>query len=435
VDPGHALNDVACPSASQCTGVDDGGAEITFNPQSPGTPSPVRLEAGHALPAVACVSITQCTALDDTGNELTFNPQSPGTPSPTSIDSNRGLDLTCPTSNQCTAIDTAGQQVTFFPLSRSEFPPHPIDTGAQLAAVACRTSTGCVAIDENGGAVEGDPRGTGAWTAVPVAGGALSAVQCPSPTECVAVEASGDVFTGTNGPLPPTPGTWRRPSISGTPEQTKTLIASPGAWSGGPTSYSYQWERCTSGGRRCAAIAGAVGRTRVLTTADVGHRLRVLVDAYNITGGGPTQRSAPTRTVRPVVSLALKQGSLAGVAGGAPRLALKLALPTGSPPLRTVTISLPRGVNVSHARRHAIHVVGTHRHLRFRLRGGGRRLKIICLSRTSGLWISVPAAVLSIDPSLSGLVRTHRLRAVRLLLLITARYGGRTRGPMKIPAR
>lgn len=29
---------MACPSSSQCTAVDYGGREVTFNPNSPGTP-------------------------------------------------------------------------------------------------------------------------------------------------------------------------------------------------------------------------------------------------------------------------------------------------------------------------------------------------------------------------------------------------------------
>ena len=38
------LDGVACPSTSQCTAVDFGGYEVTFNPNSPGNPTPTKID-------------------------------------------------------------------------------------------------------------------------------------------------------------------------------------------------------------------------------------------------------------------------------------------------------------------------------------------------------------------------------------------------------
>ena len=78
VDPGLSLNSVACPSSTQCTGVDGGGQEVTFNPISPGIPSPATVDGTNTLNGVACPSTTQCTAVDSTGQAVTFNPAAPG---------------------------------------------------------------------------------------------------------------------------------------------------------------------------------------------------------------------------------------------------------------------------------------------------------------------------------------------------------------------
>src|SRR5438067_681499 len=88
---GRALKAVACPSASQCTGVDAAGREVTFNPTAPGTPTPALIDVGGDLRGVACPSASQCTAVDQKGREVTFNPTAPGTPTPVTIDSGANL--------------------------------------------------------------------------------------------------------------------------------------------------------------------------------------------------------------------------------------------------------------------------------------------------------------------------------------------------------
>ena len=86
------------------------------------------------------------------------------------------------------------------------------------------------------------------------------------------------------------------PVISGTAQQGGVLSASTGSWSNSPTSYSYQWEDCDSGGASCGAISGASGSSYTLTGSDVGHTLRVVVTASNV-GGSTPATSAATGTV------------------------------------------------------------------------------------------------------------------------------------------
>jgi hypothetical protein len=86
------------------------------------------------------------------------------------------------------------------------------------------------------------------------------------------------------------------PQISGTAQQGQSLTASTGSWSGSPTSYGYQWQRCNSTGGACAAVSGATASSYALTSSDVNSTMRVLVSAKNA-GGTTTALSAQTAVV------------------------------------------------------------------------------------------------------------------------------------------
>jgi hypothetical protein len=87
------------------------------------------------------------------------------------------------------------------------------------------------------------------------------------------------------------------PVISGTPSEGQTLSASPGTWSAGPTSYSYQWYRCNVALTDCRGIAGAAAPSYVVAAGDVGSRLIVTVIASNATGDSFEEASEATATV------------------------------------------------------------------------------------------------------------------------------------------
>jgi beta-glucanase (GH16 family) len=83
------------------------------------------------------------------------------------------------------------------------------------------------------------------------------------------------------------------PALSGTATSGQTLSASSGAWTGtSPLVYSYQWQRCDSGGNGCAAIAGATAASYQASAGDVGSTLRARVTAANAAGSSAAESDA-----------------------------------------------------------------------------------------------------------------------------------------------
>ncbi|MDQ6836145.1 MAG: hypothetical protein M3016_08155 [Actinomycetota bacterium] len=88
------------------------------------------------------------------------------------------------------------------------------------------------------------------------------------------------------------------PTISGIPQQGRTLTANPGSWTASPNSYSYQWLRCDHTGSGCQTILGAKSPSYKLVKRDVGSTIEVQVTATNSVGSG-TANSAATAVVGP----------------------------------------------------------------------------------------------------------------------------------------
>jgi hypothetical protein len=95
--------------------------------------------------------------------------------------------------------------------------------------------------------------------------------------------ATNQVYRALTGVVPVNSA---RPAIGGTSTVPgQTLTASAGEWRFAPNAFAYEWQRCeTTAAASCVAITGAVAQTYVISTADAGNGLRVLVSATNANG-------------------------------------------------------------------------------------------------------------------------------------------------------
>jgi hypothetical protein len=141
--------------------------------------------------------------------------------------------------------------------------------------------------------------GATSQTYVPVAGDAGHTLRVQE----TASNAAGSSSPASSAPTasvtaaPQLPVNSSPPTISGAAQQGQTLTASPGTWTGSPSSFAYQWQRCDATGASCSPVAGATATTYALAEADVGATLRVAVSATNEAGSSAPASSAPTAVV------------------------------------------------------------------------------------------------------------------------------------------
>jgi hypothetical protein len=106
------------------------------------------------------------------------------------------------------------------------------------------------------------------------------------------------VTTAPAGTTPPAtaaaPVNTALPSILGQPQSGKTFSADPGTWTGNPTSFSYQWQRCDATGANCVAVGSAQSYTCV--PADIDKTMRVAVQATNAAGSAVAVSAASPKT-------------------------------------------------------------------------------------------------------------------------------------------
>jgi|GEM_PF-2498572 len=145
--------------------------------------------------------------------------------------------------------------------------------------------------------------------------------------------ASSTLSDGVKPGPPPAPTNTGLPQVSGEARETETLTGTAGNWAGAPTSFAYQWLRCSSAsGTNCAPIPGATTSTYTAVHDDVGSTLRLSVTATN--GVGPTSaESNPTAIVQPLVIKASFSRAPAGMCTGIPIEFDGSASKTPNPPI------------------------------------------------------------------------------------------------------
>ena len=124
----------------------------------------------------------------------------------------------------------------------------------------------------------------------------------------LAIDSAGDVWITDYGNnrveewtpvIVPPPSSFTIPTISGTAQDSQSLRASTGVWTGTPSiSYTYQWQSCNIRGEECGNIESATSREYTVSEVDVGKKLRVVVTAVNAAGSA-SAISSPTATVSP----------------------------------------------------------------------------------------------------------------------------------------
>lgn len=147
-----------------------------------------------------------------------------------------------------------------------------------------------------------------------------------------AVASSGEVGPVTHPPPPVEPQVTNslRPSVSGAARVGSVLDASPGTWTPGDMTFTYQWLQDG------VPMSGATARTLTVPVGALGARLSVRVTASRAGHVPGTATSDPTQAVEP--------GRITTesppVLGGRPRVGRTLTLSTGS--------YLPAGAHVSY---------------------------------------------------------------------------------------
>ncbi len=102
------------------------------------------------------------------------------------------------------------------------------------------------------------------------------------------------VVSSTAAPLTNT----SRPTIAGEARVGQELTGNEGTWTGNPTSFAFQWQRCDVDSLTCGSVIGATGRTYGVRLADLGFRLRLEVTARSDNRSG-TATSTATGIVVP----------------------------------------------------------------------------------------------------------------------------------------
>ncbi len=144
------------------------GYESTFNPQTPSAGSGAVVDTGTAilngqfcftglcpdnalLTQVSCPAADECIASDVLARLLTFDPQSPGTPS---LRNNAGGTLDCPSADAC-LLATGGSPNEFDPLSWTPQASTSLRPAGHSDLVSCPTADECVLSDNAGDVIVG----------------------------------------------------------------------------------------------------------------------------------------------------------------------------------------------------------------------------------------------------------------------------------------
>jgi hypothetical protein len=410
------LEGIACPSTAQCTAVDSGGQELTFDPLAPGEPRPTRIDAGdsseegHSFGQVplACPTITQCTAVDAKGYEVTFDPVSPASGGLVLIDAGSGSQsLACPIAVRCVDVDSRGRAVIFDPRAPEDATRITLDSGFELEGVACPSNTQCSAVDSGGRELTFNPASPGSVAPVRIDRHPLSTVVCASVSRCVALGESGHAVSF--DPLSTESPTVSRLDADG--------LACPSA------------SQCTA--------AGGGGEYFTFNPSSRGPFAGKTLDIITLTAVAcPSPRQCTAidflgreLTFDPSVP-AISKGRLRGVSERAAKLSFTLTAGTSDTPLKSITIRLRHGLILSRSARSlaaGIMVTGNRRRLAFTTTIAHGTLAIALHAPVPRVHVRISFPALAVTRALAEGVTTETVRALTVNVGATATVGPTTR--------
>jgi hypothetical protein len=143
-------------------------------------------------------------------------------------------------------------------------------------------------------------------------------------------DGSASSTTAASEPITVPPTNLSLPTISGTAEEGQELTADLGTWEGA-SGYGVEWQRCDEHGEECSEVEW--GESYIVTAADIGHTLRVVVYGWN-SAGEVSATSAPIAVVTgPTLPINLSVPTITGVAQDGQTLRASVGEWEGTPPL------------------------------------------------------------------------------------------------------
>ncbi len=144
-----------------------------------------------------------------------------------------------------------------------------------------------------GGSGSGSAPATGTGTPADPGGaqGGGSATAGPPPP---AANPPGGGTTTTPPATVTAPVNTKLPAIIGVAQSSKTISADPGSWTGTPTSFTYQWQRCDAAGANCVVVGN--GQSYTCVPSDIDKTMRVAVEAKNSAGSAVAVSAASPKT-------------------------------------------------------------------------------------------------------------------------------------------
>lgn len=188
---GDTLRGIACPSATLCKAVGEGGTILSWNGSSwTEDASPT----GHGLMGVACASTTACKAVGGGGTVVSWDGTSWALD--TSATGNLLRAVSCSSATQCKAVGDGGAVVSW---DGSQWTADDSGTTEVLKGVSCPSATLCKAVGhatatDSGFALTWDGA---SWSddGVPALTKQLYAVSCGATDSCKAVGLFGEIVS------------------------------------------------------------------------------------------------------------------------------------------------------------------------------------------------------------------------------------------------